>query len=111
MRIDGSHTLVQRKWILEVFQKDSEIKILLMTTGTGAVGLNLTVANCVYILEPQWNPMVESQAIARVNRMGQTRDVRVVRYIMEGTVEELELQTQQTRKLEYAKLGWKEDDC
>jgi len=38
VRIDGSQTLVQRKWILEVFQKDSEIKILLMTTGIGAVG-------------------------------------------------------------------------
>ncbi|KAE9372536.1 hypothetical protein N431DRAFT_375776 [Stipitochalara longipes BDJ] len=111
VRIDGSHTLPQRKWILEVFQKDSEIKILLMTTGTGAVGLNLTVANCVYILEPQWNPMVEIQAIARVNRMGQTRNVRVVRYIMKDTVEELELQSQQIRKLEYAKVGWKEDDC
>jgi SWI/SNF-related matrix-associated actin-dependent regulator of chromatin subfamily A3 len=49
----------------------------------------LTVANCVYILEPQWNPMVEAQAIARVNRLGQKRNVRVVRYIMKGTVEEV----------------------
>jgi hypothetical protein len=51
--------------------------------------LNLTIANCVYILEPQWNPMVESQAIARVLRIGQNRDVNVVRYIMKGTVEEV----------------------
>jgi hypothetical protein len=51
--------------------------------------LNLTIANCVYILEPQWNPMVESQAIARVLRIGQKRDVKVVRYIMKGTVEEV----------------------
>lgn len=51
--------------------------------------LNLTVANCVYLLEPQWNPMIENQAIARVLRLGQTRDVRVVRYIMKGTVEEV----------------------
>ena len=49
--------------------------------------LNLTVASCVYILEPQWNPMVEYQAIARVLRLGQTRNVRVVRYIMKDTVE------------------------
>lgn len=53
--------------------------------------LNLTAANCVYILEPQWNPMIETQAIARVNRLGQTRDVRVVRYIMKGTVEEVSM--------------------
>jgi hypothetical protein len=51
--------------------------------------LNLTVANCVYILEPQWNPMVESQATARVLRLGQKRDVKVVRYIVKGTVEEV----------------------
>ena len=49
--------------------------------------LNLTIASCVYILEPQWNPMVEYQAIARVLRLGQTRKVRVVRYIMKDTVE------------------------
>jgi SNF2 family DNA or RNA helicase len=52
--------------------------------------LNLTIANCMYLLEPQWNPMVESQAIARILRLGQTRNVRVVRYIMKATVEEVE---------------------
>ncbi len=51
--------------------------------------LNLTIANCVYVLEPQWNPMVESQAIARVLRIGQIRDVRVIRYIVKHTVEEV----------------------
>lgn len=51
--------------------------------------LNLTVANCVYLLEPQWNPMVEHQAIARVLRLGQKRNVKIVRYIMKGTVEEV----------------------
>ncbi|KAH8800403.1 SNF2 family N-terminal domain-containing protein [Xylogone sp. PMI_703] len=89
VRIDGSHTIGQRKRILEIYQKDPEIQILLMTTGTGAVGLNLTVASSVYILEPQWNPMVESQAIARVNRLGQTKPVRVIRYIMKDTVEQV----------------------
>lgn len=70
--------------------------------------------------------MIETQAIARVNRLGQTRNVRVVRYIMKGTVEEvgfisriiiytdvllqLELQSQQLRKLRDAKVGWEADD-
>lgn len=89
--------------------------------------LNLTIANCVYLLEPQWNPMVENQAIARVLRLGQTRNVRVVRYIMKGTVEEVdpspafiktetnnynkkEMRSQQIRKLEFAKAGWKENE-
>jgi SNF2 family DNA or RNA helicase len=63
------------------------------TEGTNAHfnRLNLTIANCVYILEPQWNPMVEKQAIARVLRLGQGRNVKVVRYIVKGTVEEVSM--------------------
>lgn len=109
-RIDGTQSAMQREQILKEYQQDTSAKILLMTTGTGAFGyvfrqlkdvtidwrqfadkmssLNLTVANRVYIMEPQWNPMVESQAIGRVLRLGQTKDVHVVRYIMKGSVEE-----------------------
>jgi hypothetical protein len=49
--------------------------------------LNLTAANHVYILEPQWNPSVESQAIGRVSRLGQNKAVSVTRYLVRGTVE------------------------
>lgn len=49
--------------------------------------LNLTAANHVYILEPQWNPSVESQAIGRVSRLGQDKAVSVTRYLVRGTVE------------------------
>ncbi|KAF4624033.1 hypothetical protein G7Y89_g14142 [Cudoniella acicularis] len=108
-RIDGTYTLSQRLKILENFQSQPLPRILLMTTGTGAIGLNLTIANSVYLLEPQWNPMVESQAIARVLRLGQERKVRVVRYIVVGTVETT-MRTQQTRKLDLAKLGWRDED-
>jgi len=108
-RIDGTYTLSQRQKILGDFHTDSHTRILLMTTGTGAVGLNLTVANHVYILEPQWNPMVEKQAIARVYRLGQTRNVKVVRYIVKGTEEE-GMRSQQARKLGFAKLGWREEE-
>ncbi|KAH8594337.1 P-loop containing nucleoside triphosphate hydrolase protein [Bisporella sp. PMI_857] len=108
-RIDGNYSIPQRQKILEDFDQESEVQILLMTTGTGAVGLNLTVANYVYNLEPQWNPMVERQAIGRVQRIGQTRNVRVIRYIVEGTVEK-KLKDQQGRKLGYAKLGWRQHE-
>ena len=80
------------------------------------------MANRVHILEPQWNPSVESQAIGRVVRLGQTRTVHVVRYIVDGTVEivsnygptpELGLanksqnvQNGQLRKLQLAKSGF-----
>lgn len=51
--------------------------------------LNLTVANYVHLVEPQWNPSVEEQAVARAVRMGQTRPVTVTRYIVKRTVEEV----------------------
>jgi hypothetical protein len=54
-----------------------------------ATRLNLTIANCVYLLEPQWNPMVEAQSVSRVQRLGQHKDVTVFRDIVADTVEEV----------------------
>jgi SWI/SNF-related matrix-associated actin-dependent regulator of chromatin subfamily A3 len=51
--------------------------------------LNLAVASRIYILEPQWNPFIEFQAMARAQRLGQTKQVVVVRYIMERTMEQV----------------------
>jgi putative heme degradation protein len=51
--------------------------------------LNLTEANYVHIIEPQWNPQVEEQAIGRALRLGQSREVTVIRYVMENTVEKV----------------------
>ena len=51
--------------------------------------LNLTVANRIFILEPQWNPSIEVQAIARAQRMSQKQSVLVTRYVVRGTVEEV----------------------
>ncbi len=51
--------------------------------------LNLTMANHVYLLEPQWNPSIEMQAIGRAARLGQTRPVRVVRYVVKHSIEEV----------------------
>ncbi|TGO44700.1 hypothetical protein BCON_0473g00070 [Botryotinia convoluta] len=74
--------------------------------GLGSSVIHL--ANYVYILEPQWNPMVEAQAIARVQRIGQNRDVKIFRYIVEDTVEK-GIQALQSRKLDYATMGWTGD--
>ncbi|KAF8863171.1 P-loop containing nucleoside triphosphate hydrolase protein [Acephala macrosclerotiorum] len=104
-RIDGSSSLPLRNKILNDFRKNSQIRILMMTTGTGAVGLNLAVASRVHIFEPQWNPMVESQAVARVVRLGQKKKVVIIRYIVEGTVEQ-NMRSQQQRKLALADVGW-----
>ncbi|KAL5330617.1 hypothetical protein ACEPPN_000136 [Leptodophora sp. 'Broadleaf-Isolate-01'] len=74
--------------ILDEFSKTPMIPVLIMTTGTCAFGLNLTAANRVFIIEPQWNPSVENQAISRAIRMNQTDSVLVTRYMIRGTVEQ-----------------------
>lgn len=89
--VDGSMTLPERHNQLLSFQREPGIPALLMTLGTGAVGLNLTVASRVHILEPQWNPSIEKQAIGRAMRLGQQRKVTVVRYVVQDTVEQVSM--------------------
>jgi SWI/SNF-related matrix-associated actin-dependent regulator of chromatin subfamily A3 len=54
-----------------------------------ADSLDITAASRAYIMEPQWNPTVEEQALARIHRMGQTKEVTTIRYVMKGTFEEV----------------------
>ncbi|KAH8688376.1 SNF2 family N-terminal domain-containing protein [Ilyonectria robusta] len=106
-RVDGSiSTTTRRKKILLDFQEQDDIRVLLMTLGTGAVGLNdLSVASRVHLIEPQWNPSVERQAIGRVIRLGQEREVNILRYIMKGSIEEL-VEKRQIQKLQLASGGF-----
>ncbi|KAF2823688.1 hypothetical protein CC86DRAFT_298367, partial [Ophiobolus disseminans] len=83
-RIDGECPTSKRERILDDFAHNPHLRVLIMTTGTGAVGLNLATANRV---EPQWNPSVENQAIARALRLGQEQPVLVTRYVVDQTVE------------------------
>ncbi|OJJ43211.1 hypothetical protein ASPZODRAFT_123900 [Penicilliopsis zonata CBS 506.65] len=100
-RIDGACPLTRRQVILDDFAKKPDLPVLIMTTGTGAYGLNLTAANRVFIVEPQWNPSIENQAIARALRLGQEKEVRVIRYVIKQTIEQ-EMRAQQERKLKIA---------
>ncbi|KAH7171251.1 DNA repair and recombination protein RAD5C [Dactylonectria macrodidyma] len=106
-RVDGSISSIgRRKKILFDFQERADMRVLLMTLGTGAVGLNdLSVASRVHLLEPQWNPSVERQAIGRVIRLGQEREVKIIRYIMCGSIEEL-VEKRQIQKLQLASGGF-----
>ncbi|KAL1647100.1 hypothetical protein SLS58_002871 [Diplodia intermedia] len=106
--VEGSMSIPDRKASLEQFQSDPNCTILLMTFGTGSAGLNLTAASRIHIVEPQWNPSVESQAIGRAVRLGQEKDVTVTRYIMKNTVEEY-MENVQTRKAQMASIGWDAD--
>jgi SNF2 family DNA or RNA helicase len=87
-RLDGTMTLQARGKALEAFAKDDSITILLATIGAGGVGLNLTSASQVFIMEPQYNPASVAQAVDRVHRLGQTRPVKTVQFIMKGSIEE-----------------------
>ncbi|KAG2413393.1 hypothetical protein HFD88_002582 [Aspergillus terreus] len=89
--IEGSLPLTERIKVLNNFRDVNGPNVLLMTLGTGAVGLNLAIASRIYLLEPQWNPSIESQAIGRALRLGRTTPVVVFRYIMAGTVEEVSI--------------------
>ncbi|MCJ1231360.1 hypothetical protein MMC12_008037 [Toensbergia leucococca] len=108
VRVDGSRSMPNRRKLFLQFKEDPDTCILLMTFGTGAVGLNLTIASRIHILEPQWNPSVEAQAIGRVLRLGQQENVAVTRYIVRNTVEEF-IRCRQSRKLHLAKIGWQRD--
>ncbi|MCI1188101.1 SNF2 family helicase [Hymenobacter sp. DH14] len=80
------------------FQEDEELKIFLISLKAGGVGLNLTAADYVFILDPWWNPAVEAQAVDRAHRIGQQRPVFTYKFITQNTVEEKILALQR-RKL------------
>jgi SNF2 family DNA or RNA helicase len=77
----------QRQAILDRFQSDPGRHVLLMSYGTGSVGLNLQFANYVFLFDRWWNPAVEDQAINRVHRLGQKTQVFVTRFISQETIE------------------------
>ncbi|KAI4859476.1 SNF2 family N-terminal domain-containing protein [Hypoxylon rubiginosum] len=103
-RVDGGILHAKRKKMLSEF-RDPSVRVLLITLGTGAVGLNqLSIANQIHLLEPQWNPSVESQAIGRVIRLDQKKKVTVIRYVAKSTIEE-SVESKQVSKLHLAVSG------
>lgn len=84
----------RRKEHVERFQTDPDCGVFLISLKAGGLGLNLTAADYVFILDPWWNPAVEAQAIDRAHRIGQTRQVFAYRLICRDTVEEKILQLQ-----------------
>ncbi len=94
--IDGSST--DRKEQVERFNKDTKLKVFLISIKAGGLGLNLTEADYVFILDPWWNPAVEAQAVDRAHRIGQKKKVFSYKFITRNTVEE-KILTLQQRKL------------
>lgn len=77
-----------RSEAVRYFKENEEVKVFLISIKAGGVGLNLTEADYVFILDPWWNPAVEQQAVDRSHRIGQTRNVFIYRFISKDTVEE-----------------------
>jgi len=88
--------------VVKKFQEDEKTRVFLISIKAGGVGLNLTEADYVFILDPWWNPAVEQQAIDRTHRIGQTKNVFIYKFITKDTVEEKILALQQ-RKLSVAR--------
>ncbi|CAB3411490.1 unnamed protein product [Caenorhabditis bovis] len=86
--LDGDVAAADRMRLVNRFNEDKTIDVLVLTTHIGGVGLNLTGADTVIFLDHDWNPMKDLQAIDRAHRLGQTRKVNVYRLITQGTIEE-----------------------
>jgi len=87
-----------RQTPVERFQNDPKCRLFLISLKAGGLGLNLTAAEYVFLLDPWWNPAVEAQAVDRAHRIGQERQVFAYRLIARDTVEEKILELQKTKR-------------
>lgn len=96
--LTGESSPAQRKEAVESFQANPDITVFFISLKAGGVGLNLTSADYVFILDPWWNPAVEEQAIARAHRIGREGTVFVKKFITKDTIEEKILKLQEKKK-------------
>ncbi|HBS88509.1 MAG: hypothetical protein A2W91_17855 [Bacteroidetes bacterium GWF2_38_335] len=101
--LTGEMNQNERRQAIDRFQDDEDNKVFLISMKSGGTGLNLTAADYVFIIDPWWNPAVESQAVSRAHRIGQNKKVFVYRFISENTVEE------KIQKLKIFKAGLADD--
>ncbi|KAL1495448.1 hypothetical protein AB1Y20_016816 [Prymnesium parvum] len=93
-RLDGTTAVGARLRLIDAFNGDDSIFVFLLTTRAGGLGINLTGANRVVLMDPDWNPANDSQARERAYRVGQKRDVTIFRFVTAGTLEEKVYQRQ-----------------
>ncbi|EJU00143.1 hypothetical protein DACRYDRAFT_17168 [Dacryopinax primogenitus] len=102
-RLDGTMRRDERTRAMDALKSDPACEVLLVSLRAGGVGLNLTAAQRVYLMDPYWNPAVENQAVDRIHRLGQTRPVTTIKLVIENTVEARMLEVQK-RKTALANL-------
>jgi len=96
VRLDGS--TVDRAGVVAEFQADDGPPVMLLSLKAGGIGLNLTAADHVFLVDPWWNPAVEDQAADRAHRIGQDKPVMVYRLVARDTVEERILELQERKR-------------
>ena len=96
---DGSTSAPDREKAIQRFQNEDNCRVFLISLKAGGVGLNLTAADYVYIVDPWWNPAVEQQAIDRTHRIGQTKNIFAYRMICKDTIEDKILQLQEKKRV------------
>lgn len=109
VKIYGSMPQTQRKASIESFQKDSTIKIFLISLKAGGLALNLTEANNVFLMDPWWNPAVEEQAMDRIHRIGQFRPINIYKIVIEDSIESKIVELQKKKKALFNSTV--ENDC
>ncbi|TFK36877.1 SNF2 family DNA-dependent ATPase [Crucibulum laeve] len=102
-RLDGTMKRDDRTRAMDALKHDPGCEVLLVSLKAGGVGLNLTAAQRVYLMDPYWNPAVENQAVDRIHRLGQTRPVTTVKLIIENSIEARLLEVQR-KKTELANM-------
>ncbi|KAL9077336.1 MAG: hypothetical protein Q9157_003372 [Trypethelium eluteriae] len=103
--LDGSMSYEERARAIDDFNADPTQFVFLISTKAGGVGLNITSANKVVVVDPNWNPAYDLQAQDRAYRIGQTRDVEVFRLVSAGTIEEI-VYARQIYKQQQANIGY-----
>lgn len=103
--LDGNMSYDDRARTVTAFNTDPNQFVFLISTRAGGVGLNITSANKVVVVDPNWNPAYDLQAQDRAYRIGQTRDVEVFRLISAGTIEEI-VYARQIYKQQQANIGY-----
>lgn len=107
--LDGSMSYEDRARAVADFNSDPKQFVFLISTRAGGVGLNITSANKVVVVDPNWNPAYDLQAQDRAYRIGQSRDVEVFRLVSSGTIEEI-VYARQIYKQQQANIGYTASD-
>ncbi len=106
-RLDGKMNATRRDGAIQSLNEDANCKILLASLSVCSVGLNLVAANQVVLSDSWWAPAIEDQAVDRVHRLGQTRDCKVIRLVVEDSIEDEVLEIQ-AKKRELAGMAFGE---